>query len=109
MKISAVSALPSLAHQGASPDQSPQFRASAAAAATPGAVGTTEIRRAVDQLNQQMAAARQDVRYHIHDKTHRLIIQIVDRQTNAVIEEVPPSKILDMVAAFTAQAVDKKV
>lgn len=108
MKIFAVPASPALAHFSAGQDHPPQPPNAAGLAPEPQAAA---IRQAVDKLRQHLETTRQDVRYHIHDKTHRLVIQIVDRDTDAVIEEVPPSKILDMIAAFTessAGGVDKK-
>ena len=36
--------------------------------------------------------------FGIHDKTNRVTIKIVDRDTKKVIKEIPPEKTLDMIA-----------
>lgn len=36
--------------------------------------------------------------FGIHEKTNRLTIKIVDKETKEVIKELPPEKTLDMIA-----------
>lgn len=49
--------------------------------------------------------------YEIHDKLKDVMIKIVDDKTGNVISEIPPKKILDMIAKFCEMAgiiVDKR-
>lgn len=36
--------------------------------------------------------------FGIHEKTNRVMIKIVDKETKKVIKELPPEKTLDMIA-----------
>ena len=72
-----------------------------------------EVKQAVDKMNQQLQQDQRDVRYKVHEKTHRILVQVIDHKTEKVISEIPPSKILDMIAAFEEDnrnvAINKKV
>ena len=49
--------------------------------------------------------------FGIHEKTHRVTIKIVDKETKEVIKEYPPEKTLDMIAKVWEMAgimVDEK-
>ena len=55
-----------------------------------------QIRKAVEQLNKSMPHS--EAIFGIHEKTNRVTIKIVDKDTKEVIREVPPEKTLDMIA-----------
>lgn len=55
-----------------------------------------QIKKAVEQLNKNMAHS--EAVFGIHDDTNRVMIKIVDRDTKEVIKEFPPEKTLDMIA-----------
>ena len=55
-----------------------------------------QIRKAVEQLNKNMRHS--EAVFGIHEKTNRVTIKIVDKETKEVIREVPPEKTLDMIA-----------
>lgn len=55
-----------------------------------------QIKQAVDQLNKKMANS--EAVFGIHEKTNRVTIKIVDKDTKKVIKELPPEKTLDMIA-----------
>lgn len=55
-----------------------------------------QIRKAVEQLNKNMAHS--EAVFGIHDGTNRVTIKIVDKETDEVIKEFPPEKTLDMIA-----------
>ena len=54
-----------------------------------------QIKQAVDQLNKKMANS--EAVFGIHEKTNRVTIKIVDKDTKKVIKELPPEKTLDMI------------
>ena len=70
-----------------------------------------EVKKAVDELNKKMINQNSEAIFGIHDKTNRITIKIVDKQTKEVIKELPPEKTLDMLARVWEMAgilVDEK-
>ncbi len=55
-----------------------------------------QIKRAVSEINR--AASGTVAQFGIHDKTNRVTIKIVDKETQKVIKELPPEKTLDLIA-----------
>lgn len=55
-----------------------------------------QIRKAVEEINKKMANS--EAVFGIHDKTNRVTIKIVDKETKKVIKELPPEKTLDLIA-----------
>lgn len=55
-----------------------------------------QIRKAVEQINKNMGNS--EAVFGIHEKTNRVMIKIVDKETKKVIKELPPEKTLDMIA-----------
>lgn len=54
------------------------------------------IRRAVENINKNLKDS--EAVFGIHEKTNRVTIKIVDKETKEVIKELPPEKTLDMIA-----------
>lgn len=68
-----------------------------------------KIKKAVEQLNKNLPNS--EAIFGIHDKTNRVTIKIVDKDTKEVIKEFPPEKTLDMIAKVWEMAgilVDEK-
>ncbi|MBK1812938.1 flagellar protein FlaG [Clostridium sp. YIM B02505] len=58
-----------------------------------------EIKKAVEKLNKFLEGDNAHAVYEMHDKFKSdLMIKIIDDKTKEVLMEVPPKKILDMVA-----------
>ncbi len=55
-----------------------------------------KIKKAVEDLNKKMDHSV--AKFGIHEKTNRITIKIVDKDTDKVIKELPPEKTLDMIA-----------
>ncbi len=55
-----------------------------------------KIKKAVDEINKN--SRNQEAVFGIHEKTNRVTIKIVDKETKKVIKEFPPEKTLDMIA-----------
>ena len=67
------------------------------------------IKKMVDQLNKKMSNS--EAIFGIHEKTNRVTIKIVDKETKEVVKEYPPEKTLDMIAKVWEMAgilVDEK-
>lgn len=70
-----------------------------------------DINKAVDKLNKFVEDEDIHAEYEVHDKFNQIMIKIIDNKTKDVLLEVPPKKILDMVAKMCEMVgilVDKK-
>ncbi|MBO5450114.1 MAG: flagellar protein FlaG [Lachnospiraceae bacterium] len=68
-----------------------------------------QIKQAVEKLNKSMPNS--EAVFGIHDKTNRVTIKIIDKESKKVIKELPPEKTLDMIAKVWEMAgilVDEK-
>ena len=54
------------------------------------------IRKAVENMNKNLKNS--EAVFGIHEKTNRVTIKIVDKETKEVIKELPPEKTLDMIS-----------
>ncbi len=54
------------------------------------------IKKAVENLNKNLYNT--EAVFGIHEKTNRVTIKIVDKETKELIKEFPPEKTLDMIA-----------
>ncbi|MBQ9444452.1 MAG: flagellar protein FlaG [Lachnospiraceae bacterium] len=73
-------------------------------------VQNEKIKNAVEELNKKIESHSEAV-FGIHEKTNRVTIKIVDKDTKKVIKELPPEKTLDMIAKVWEMAgilVDEK-
>lgn len=59
-------------------------------------VTAEQIKKAVERLNKNMSHS--EAVFGIHEKTNRVTIKIVDKETKEIIKELPPEKTLDMIA-----------
>lgn len=66
---------------------------------------------AIEKANKQLEIKGTSLRFSIHEVTKQIMVKIVSNDTEEVIKEVPPEKILDMVADMMVRAgiiVDKR-
>lgn len=59
---------------------------------------------AVEKVNKMFEGTNRRFEISVHEKTGGIMIKIVDSITNEVIREVPPRKILDMIANMMEMA-----
>ena len=67
------------------------------------------IKKALEELTKKQANFTSE--FGIHEKTNRITVKIVDKDTKEVIKELPPEKMLDMIAKVCEYAglfVDEK-
>lgn len=67
-----------------------------------------EVVQAVEKLNKDAEATNRQVRFALHDDTHRILIEVVDKDTKQVVATFPPKQILDMMASFAKDAKEEK-
>lgn len=56
---------------------------------------TEAVKKIIDSMN---TLSDSTAVFAYHEDTHRIVIKIVDKETNEVIKEFPPEKMLDMIA-----------
>ena len=54
------------------------------------------LKKAIENINKNLKNS--EAIFGIHEKTNRVTIKIVDKETKEVIKELPPEKTLDMIA-----------
>ena len=59
-----------------------------------------EIRKVVDELNRLTAGFNEKVQFSLDQKTNRVIIKVMDRDTNEVISEIPGKYSLRLLEHF---------
>jgi len=59
-----------------------------------------DLNHAVDQLNNTMQAYSTKLRFSVHEKSGEMMVKVINEKDNTVIREIPPEKVLDMVAYF---------
>ncbi|AVQ37364.1 flagellar biosynthesis protein FlaG [Clostridium botulinum] len=70
-----------------------------------------EAKDSVDKLNKLLEGQDIQLEYEIYGKFRDLTIRLIDTKTKEVIKEIPPRKIIDMVAKLCEMAgvlVDEK-
>lgn len=71
-----------------------------------------KVQKAVDALNEFMTVQNRNSKFVMHDGLDRYYVEVVDAQTNEVIREVPPRKLLDAfytMQKFLGMIVDEKI
>ncbi|MEH7107193.1 MULTISPECIES: flagellar protein FlaG [Bacillaceae] len=67
--------------------------------------------KVINSLNDFLKASTTHLKFQYHEELQKYYVAIVDDQTNEVVKEIPPKKLLDMYAAmedYLGLLVDKK-
>lgn len=60
----------------------------------------TDLEEAVDHSNSLIFKDDSRFEFRIHERTNRIMVKLVNNETDEVIKEIPPEKILDLVASI---------
>lgn len=52
------------------------------------------------KLNEQLRLVGEDLHFKVHEKTGRVVVQVVDEKTQEVRRELPPEQLLDVMASL---------
>lgn len=63
---------------------------------TDGTASESQLKEAVSKINKSLGNT--DAVFGFHDKTHRVTIKLIDKETNEVVKEIPAEKTLDLIA-----------
>ena len=71
-----------------------------------------KVQKAVDALNEFMTIQNRNSKFIMHDGLDRYYVEVVDAETEEVIREVPPRKLLDAfysMQKFLGMIIDEKI
>jgi flagellar protein FlaG len=71
-----------------------------------------EIEKKIEGVNQFLKSSNTNIKFNLHEELKEYYITIVDVETDEVIKEVPPKKLLDIYAAMIDTLglfIDKKI
>lgn len=75
-------------------------------------VGEEQLLRTIERAVKSLQGPQTTLDISIHDKTHEIMVKVLNKDTGEVIREVPPEKTLDLVAKMMELAgllVDEKI
>lgn len=53
---------------------------------------------AIERANKSLAGTNRKLEISVHEKTNDIMVKVIDTESNEVIREIPPEKILDLIA-----------
>lgn len=60
----------------------------------------TDLEKAVEEANRLIFKEDRRFEFKVHERTGRYLVKLVNKETDEVIKEIPPEKILDLVASI---------
>lgn len=58
------------------------------------------VLEAIEKANRSVAGASTRFEFSIHEKTKQIMVKVIDKESNELIREIPPEKILDIIAGI---------
>lgn len=71
-----------------------------------------ELRPVTQEFNKLFQYLNTDIQFELHERTQRLMVQVVDTKTDKVLREFPPEELLDTIAniqEYVGVLLDKRV
>ena len=59
-----------------------------------------ELEKAVEETNKVIFRDNEKFEFRVHERTGRIMVKLVNTETDEIIKEIPPEKILDLVASI---------
>jgi len=59
---------------------------------------------AIEKANKAISGGNRRFEFSIHEETKAIMVKVIDAETNELIREIPPEKILDIIAAIWEMA-----
>ncbi|MDI6601795.1 MAG: flagellar protein FlaG [Thermoanaerobacteraceae bacterium] len=66
----------------------------------------------IEEANKKLIGPDTRLEFSIHKGTHEVVVKIINEETNEIIKEIPPEKLLDLVAKIweiVGLFVDKRI
>jgi flagellar protein FlaG len=67
-------------------------------------LGEEELIKAIERANKALQGRTTSFEFSIHEATKEIMVKVMDKNTGEVIRELPPEKVLDMVAKLWEMA-----
>ncbi|WP_281883017.1 flagellar protein FlaG [Paenibacillus sp. YYML68] len=67
-------------------------------------VGEEELIKAIEKANKALQGITTTFEFKIHEATREIMVKVLDKETGKVVRELPPEKVLDMVAKLWEKA-----
>lgn len=71
-----------------------------------------DIDTQINTINKMMETKNTGLKFNFHEDLDRIYVQIVDKNTDEVVKEIPPEKFLDMVSSmldFMGLLIDERI
>lgn len=78
----------------------PQYTASDLRTPQDYVVTREQLQQAIDETNRMIFKEDSRFEFKMHERTGRILVKLVNNETDEVIKEIPPEKILDLVASI---------
>ncbi|MFC9711165.1 flagellar protein FlaG [Paenibacillus sp. NPDC056933] len=75
-------------------------------------LGEEQLIRAIDRAVKALQGPTTTLEMSVHEKTHQILVKVLNKETGELIREIPPEKTLDLVANMMEIAgilIDEKV
>lgn len=59
-----------------------------------------DLEEAIKDINKMILGPDSRFEFKVHERTGRFMIKLIDNDTDEIIKEIPPEKILDLVASI---------
>ncbi len=59
---------------------------------------------AIEKANKAISGVYRRFEFSIHEVTKQIMVKVIDVETNEVVREIPPEKILDLIAKIWEMA-----
>lgn len=59
-----------------------------------------DLEKAVEETNKTIFKDKEKFKFQVHEGTGRFMVKLVNTDTDEIIKEIPPEKILDLVASI---------
>ena len=61
-------------------------------------VSEKDVIHLIEKANDTLNLRYTNLQFSIHEKTHEIMVKVVDSESGEIIREIPPEKVLDAVA-----------
>jgi flagellar protein FlaG len=71
-----------------------------------------EGKKEIEKIFKELQGIETSLRFSVHEKTKQILVKVINDETKEVIREIPPEKIIDLVANMMEKAgliVDKRM
>ncbi|MFC4404940.1 flagellar protein FlaG [Gracilibacillus xinjiangensis] len=65
-----------------------------------GEISNEEVKSMVDGLNSFLKPTHTNIRYEFHEKLEKYYVTVVNSETEEIVKEIPPKKLLDVYASM---------